>query len=264
MLKFKIGSIFLMCFFTNTIAVAQGMEIKYHTTSVLTIDLHTETNMSDKQIETLEKEFDRKFNHHYTLSQDQGRSSFLVDKEHKGLSIVDLGVNLILGKFDFGPIYKSIKDSTFVMHPTLGGDSYTVSDSLVPYNWQLIDSTKVIKGYSCKLAKIKVKAGDNPIMNIRYNLDKSKNRLEGEVYAWYSEKLPISNGPDVYWGLPGMILEVDEGNMVFHVDAINMGDVDDDVFEVPAYEEPTISSAEYDEIITQWHLGLKKKFSKKK
>ena len=76
MLKFKMGSFFLMCFFISTIALSQRMEIKYHTTSVLGIDLHSETNMSDKQIETLEKEFDRKFNHHYTLSQDQGRSSF--------------------------------------------------------------------------------------------------------------------------------------------------------------------------------------------
>lgn len=264
MLNFKMSSFFLVCFLIHSIAVAQRMEIKYHTTSVLNLDLHSETNMSDRQIETIQKEFDRIFNHHFTLSLDKGRSSFLIDKEHRVLSLVDLGVSLILGKFDFGPVYKNMKDSTFVMHPTLGGDSYTIHDSLVPFNWQLIDSTKIIKGYSCKLAKIEVEAGDNPVMNVRYNLDKSKNRLEGEVYAWYTEALPISNGPDVYWGLPGMILEVDEGNMVFHTDEINMKVADDLVFDPPTYEESPISSAEYEQIIIDWHLELKKKFSKNK
>ena len=46
------------------------MKLKYHATSVLTVDLHAQTSMSDNQIESLEKEFDRKFNHRYTLSQD--------------------------------------------------------------------------------------------------------------------------------------------------------------------------------------------------
>ena len=32
------------------------------------------------------------------------------------------------------------------------------------------------------------------------------------VTAWYSEQIPVSDGPDIFWGLPGLILEISLGN----------------------------------------------------
>lgn len=32
------------------------------------------------------------------------------------------------------------------------------------------------------------------------------------VTAWYSEQIPVNDGPDIFWGLPGLILEVNLGN----------------------------------------------------
>ena len=31
------------------------------------------------------------------------------------------------------------------------------------------------------------------------------------VTAWYTPQIPVSNGPGEYWGLPGLILEINEG-----------------------------------------------------
>ena len=33
-----------------------------------------------------------------------------------------------------------------------------------------------------------------------------------DIVAWYSPQIPISQGPLEYWGLPGLILEVNVGN----------------------------------------------------
>jgi len=33
-----------------------------------------------------------------------------------------------------------------------------------------------------------------------------------EVTAWYTPQIPISQGPDIYWGLPGFMMEVNFKN----------------------------------------------------
>ncbi|MFY7935896.1 MAG: GLPGLI family protein [Flavobacterium sp.] len=30
------------------------------------------------------------------------------------------------------------------------------------------------------------------------------------ITAWYTTEISISNGPSLYWGLPGLILEIEE------------------------------------------------------
>jgi GLPGLI family protein len=31
------------------------------------------------------------------------------------------------------------------------------------------------------------------------------------ITAWYTPEIPVSQGPEGYWGLPGLILEVNDG-----------------------------------------------------
>lgn len=61
-----------------------------------------------------------------------------------------------------------------------------LEDSLVIPTWVLIDSTKNINKYTCKLAKTK---------------------FWGRIYyAWYTPDIPASKGPWKLHGLPGLIL----------------------------------------------------------
>jgi len=41
--------------------------------------------------------------------------------------------------------------------------------------------------------------------------EENKEPKKIEVTAWYTLDIPVSNGPGVYWGLPGLILEINEG-----------------------------------------------------
>jgi GLPGLI family protein len=38
---------------------------------------------------------------------------------------------------------------------------------------------------------------------------------ERVIEAWYTMEIPVSNGPGKYWGLPGLILELHEGETTF-------------------------------------------------
>ena len=37
---------------------------------------------------------------------------------------------------------------------------------------------------------------------------------ENTITAWYCPEIPINQGPENYWGLPGLILEVSDGKTI--------------------------------------------------
>lgn len=58
-------------------------------------------------------------------------------------------------------------------------------------NWEIIEETKNILGYRCKKAIIK---------------DYSKSKPK--ITAWFTEEIPMPYGPVNFYGLPGIILEL--------------------------------------------------------
>ena len=54
-----------------------------------------------------------------------------------------------------------------------------------------------------------------------------------EVIAWYSPQIPVSQGPLEYWGLPGLILEVNVGNTTMLCSKIVMNPQEKSTIEAP-------------------------------
>lgn len=63
-----------------------------------------------------------------------------------------------------------------------------IIDSIVVQDWIISDETEKILGYQCKKAIYK--------------------RNDVEFTAWFTEEIPISDGPFLYSGLPGLILKI--------------------------------------------------------
>lgn len=71
--------------------------------------------------------------------------------------------------------------------------SYSLED---PIQWKIDGETKMIESYLCKKA-----------------IGKYRNR---NYVAWFAESVPIPDGPYVFKGLPGLVMEVyDTGNFIF-------------------------------------------------
>jgi GLPGLI family protein len=64
-----------------------------------------------------------------------------------------------------------------------------IVDSITALKWEILDESKEILGYSCKKAKTQ-----------NYGTD---------IYAWFTDEIPISDGPSLYNGLPGLILKIE-------------------------------------------------------
>jgi GLPGLI family protein len=92
--------------------------------------------------------------------------------------------------------------------------NYIVKDSLIAPKWKILNEIKEIAGYVCMKAS---------------TFDPIKDQ---EVVAWFSTDIPVSGGPEEYYGLPGMILELSLDNDAVLVSATSVIPNKDQVFPV--------------------------------
>ena len=86
-------------------------------------------------------------------------------------------------------IYTDLANGTMVNQKKVFEQNFLVKDSIRQIKWKITDETREIAGYTCRRA--------NAIM-----LDSIY------VVAFYTDKIPVSGGPESFSGLPGMILGV--------------------------------------------------------
>ncbi|MFY0591594.1 GLPGLI family protein [Roseivirga sp.] len=107
--------------------------------------------------------------------------------------------------------YRDIAKSTFIEEAAIMNDTYLVKDKLVPIAWTLSDETKKIGPYMAKKA-----TSTRTWQSVAKGKDETKIVSNSEeVVAWYTEEVPLKHGPDGYWGLPGLVLELDDGKMKY-------------------------------------------------
>ena len=86
-------------------------------------------------------------------------------------------------------IYKNTKELFSLQSDKIGNENYLVQDSLTQFNWELTREAKTILGFP-----------------VRKAMTTNKNAM---VTAWFSPQLKFNTGPDQFWGLPGLILEIE-------------------------------------------------------
>ena len=72
-------------------------------------------------------------------------------------------------------------------------------------NWTIENGTKEIQGYTCKKATCKY-----------------GNRM---ITAWFTDKIPIQEGPYTFKGLPGLVLEAFDSKNYFHFMLVELKNV---------------------------------------
>lgn len=163
----------------------------------------------------------------YILSFDQKASIY---KEEEVLEAPgQRGFGMWGNSFTAGPQYKNVKTQQFVQDQEFFGRQFLITDSLQKLDWKLASETKQIGQYLCMKATAIKPVDEFDWRSMRRRSDrKDQNTKEIktdstqtttvsddievpktiEVTAWYTLQIPVSHGPGEYWGLPGLILEV--------------------------------------------------------
>ncbi len=168
------------------------------------------SEMQDQMMEMLKKQFEKT----YTLTFDATSSIY---KEEESLSKPQMGGVQVM-MFNTGGadiLYKNIKEERYTNQNDVYGKIFLVKDTLNAFDWKLEGETKHIGEYTCYKAtftrEIEVRES-----GISFNGDKDLNEREVTkktqvVTAWYTPQIPVNNGPESYYGLPGLILEINDG-----------------------------------------------------
>ena len=118
-----------------------------------------------------------------------------------------------------GKKYINAKNKTSSIEDAILGKEFLIVENIEKPNWELVDDTKKIGDYTCFKAKLTIPVSDKQKKEydeflkkeeIKSSLFKMEEPKEKIITAWYTPEIPVSFGPNNYWGLPGLILEINE------------------------------------------------------
>lgn len=111
-------------------------------------------------------------------------------------------------------IYKNTKEKRYSSARDLFGKPFLIKDELKATDWKLTKETKQIGQYTCYKAIYDRQQEFFQSVTINHEEEKNTEATTKTitVEAWYTPDIPVSHGPEMYWGLPGLIMEVKNGN----------------------------------------------------
>jgi GLPGLI family protein len=146
--------------------------------------------------------FKKSFEKKFELSYNDSISIF---KEKAELVSSSANSNLY-GKSNNDKLYINIKNLEYNNQIEFFGKIFLITDSINMLKWH-IDK----KQFKYIFDKKVYKATCKKIINNKVN----------NIIAWYTEEIPHGFGPDLYCGLPGLILELDTGNITYLCEKIS-------------------------------------------
>jgi GLPGLI family protein len=204
----------------------------------------------------------------YTLKFNKTESSFKEDVSLEGPGASGPSWGRSNGQ---GSIYKSLKDKKMIEDVEQFSKRFLVTEPMDPPKWQLGTETKKIGNYTCykaTLTKEDTNVDWGSIFSRRGNSSKKDSTKTKEdkpkvkmltITAWYSPQIPVSAGPDKYYGLPGLILEINAGRTTMLCTEITINSD-----EVLVINEPSkgkeVSRDQYNDIVKKKSEELRERF----
>ena len=189
-----------------------------------------------------------------------------------------------------GDLYKNIQDRSYANQTELFGKIFLIKDSLTNWNWKLGSETKKIGNYTAykatsvhqvdstmferfsrlrpgprgerreadaKESKRDTTRADSTATNSL--LSRIEAPKESIITAWYAAEIPISQGPGNYWGLPGLILEINDGQTAILCTKIVLNPEEKVKIKEPS-KGKVVNQEEYDKIMTEKMKEMSERF----
>lgn len=275
---------FLTLFLFSLAAFAQadfqGMAV-YETktsTSEFKSRMEGNKNITPDMQKMIEERMKKMFEKTFILNFDKSASIY---KEEEKLEAPNQGGGMRMMSSMMGgggTYYKNVKEKTYTVDKEFMGKEFLVKDSLPKLDWKMESETRIIGGYNCFKATAVIAASKSDFRNFRLKNEKKEsekkdadrkseekkedkgtntNFLDGielpkeiTITAWYTPEIPVNQGPESYWGLPGLILEVNDGKTVILCSKIVLNSKDKVEIKAPKNGK-VISQKGYDETVTE-------------
>lgn len=168
-----------------------------------------------------------------------------------------------------GTFYKNVKNKSYSVDKEFMGKEFLVKDSLPNLKWKMEAETRIIGGYNCFKATAVRSVSKSDFRNFRPKKEETKQVVKTEdkdkktsfmseieipkeitITAWYTPEIPVNQGPENYWGLPGLILEVNDGRTTILCSKVVLN-IKDKAEIKEATKGKVVTQEEYDAIVVK-------------
>ncbi|PKP13320.1 MAG: GLPGLI family protein [Bacteroidetes bacterium HGW-Bacteroidetes-3] len=271
MLNVLLKSIVFIFLLIQTALSAQDFQgsAVYQTKTKLEMDLASSGIPADR-IQRIQEMMKNQLEKTYILTFDKTASIY--KEEEKLDQSVGGGGGMrfsMMGGGASGKYYKNTQTKTSAKENEFSGKNFLIKDALKTYEWKMEQETKMIGENLCFKATtiIEMPANANSFSFGRRNNDNKEEVKEEEekielvpVIAWYSMDIPVSHGPGDYWGLPGLILEINAGNTQILCTKIVLNPKEKADLSEPS-KGKVVTQKEYDEILKVKMKEMRERFS---
>lgn len=162
------------------------------------------------------------------------------------------GFKVMLGSVTGGNsiFYKNTKQKQLIEQTEFFGKQFLIKDSLENFEWKLENESKQVGSYTCYKATT-IREVKELTFSASSSGDKEENSVVTKtVTAWYTPQIPLNHGPRGYWGLPGLILELNDGTTTILCSKVVLNSKDKEEITEPD-DGKLVTNNEYKEIITK-------------
>ena len=174
------------------------------------------SNMSPEMVENmkaqLKKQFQKDYELRFNLTESTWQEAESLDGGAATASAGGMTLSISMGG---GLAYKNTATKEYLEETESFSKLFLIKDELEDREWSLTGATKKIGNYQAQEAKW---------LSIRemktIGFADGENKMETvmdttEITVWFTPEIPVPHGPDDFWGLPGLILEMTDGNVTY-------------------------------------------------
>lgn len=269
--SFKILASFI--FLISGTIMAQDFQGKAYYQSKTTMDISSfgGQQMTEQQRKMMAERMKSMLEKTFILSFNRTESIY---KEEEKLAAPGAGGGRwggMMGSFTAGAQYKNVKDQQLIQDQEFFGKQFLIKDSIPKLEWKMESESKQIGQYLCFKATAVKKVDDMDFSNMRRR-NRDNEQRQGEkskdtakstnlmdeievpkeilVTAWYTPQIPVNQGPGEYWGLPGLILEVNSGRTTILCSKIEINPTDKTEIKAPS-KGKVVTKKEYEDIVKE-------------
>ncbi|WP_420388081.1 GLPGLI family protein [Roseivirga sp.] len=179
------------------------------------------TPAMEQQIqEQMKKQFQKEYELKFNLTESVWSE---VESLNGGPATASSGGMVITMSAGGGVTYKNTSENLFLQETEVFSKPFLVKDELESREWELTDEVKTIGNYQAyKAIFTDIRERRTISFGSSSDGDETDDEMEPKIVsdtikieAWYTPQIPVSQGPDDYWGLPGLILEVSDGTTTY-------------------------------------------------
>ncbi|MCP4459159.1 MAG: GLPGLI family protein [Cytophagales bacterium] len=160
----------------------------------------------------LKKQFQREYELRFNLTESTWKEAESLDAGAASANSGGMQITISTGG---GVSYKNTTEKLYLQQTEQFSKIFLIKDELEDREWKMTGKQKKIGDYTVHEA-VYQNIREVQTMSMSDEGQSTETVMDTtQVVVWYTPEIPVPHGPDDFWGLPGLILEMSDGNITY-------------------------------------------------